>query len=113
MKIFKKLIRDKMPEIMKAQGKELDVRVLESDEFKEALRRKIIEEVSELKDAKNEAEAMDKIAYLHEIADSLGDAYGFPRKDVLALKEKVRAERGGFEKRLFLEGEKPRRTNEI
>ena len=92
---------------MKAEGKELEVRVLTDDEeFKEALRRKVIEEVSELKDAKNDAEAMDKIAYLHEIADALGDAYGFQRKDILELKEKVRRERGRFEKRLFLEGEK-------
>ena len=91
---------------MRAEGKELDVRILDNIEFKEALRRKMIEEISELKDAKSDAEAMDKIAYLHEIADSLGDAYGFPKKDVLALKEKIRAERGGFEKRLFLEGEK-------
>ena len=34
-------------------------------------------------------------------------AYGFPRKEILALKDKTRLERGGFEKRLFLEGEKP------
>jgi len=93
-----------MPEIMKAQGKELDVRVLNDDEFKEALRRKIIEEVSELKDAKNDADAKDKIACLHEIADALGDAYGFTKKEILELKDKVHAERGGFEKRLFLEG---------
>src|SRR3989344_2931746 len=104
VRIFKKLIRDKMPEIMAKDGKKLDVRVLEGDEFKEALRRKIIEEVQELKDAKDADEAKDKIAYLHEIADALGDAYGFNHKEILAHKDKVRAERGGFEKRLFLEG---------
>lgn len=106
MRIFKKLIRDKMPEIMKAQGKELEVRILDNAEFKEALRRKVIEEISELKDAKDDAEAKDKIAYLHEIADALGDAYGFPKKEILALKDKTHHERGGFDKRLFLEGEK-------
>jgi len=91
---------------MRARGKELDVRVLELPEFKEALRRKIIEEVSELKDATDDEEVKDKIAYLHEIADALGDAYGFSKKEIWELKEKVRAERGGFEKRLFLGGEK-------
>ena len=106
MKIFKKLIRDKVPEIMKREGKELDVRVLDDNEFKEALRRKVIEEVSELKDAKSADEAKDKIAYLHEIADALGDAYGFPRKEILELKDKTHNERGGFDGRLFLEGEK-------
>ncbi|MDO8523368.1 MAG: nucleoside triphosphate pyrophosphohydrolase [bacterium] len=106
MRIFKKLIRDKMPEIMAKEDKMLEVRVLGGDEFKEALRRKIIEEVQELKDAKDDAEAKDKIAYLHEIADALGDAYGFSKKEILELKDKTRALRGGFEKRLFLEGEK-------
>lgn len=105
MRIFKKLIRDNMPEIMKTQGKELDVRVLDKEEFKEALRRKIIEEISELKDAKNDEEAKDKIAYLYEIADALGDAYGFSKKDISDFKDKMHSERGGFTKRLFLEGE--------
>lgn len=90
---------------MAKEGKNLEVRVLDEAEFKEALRRKVIEEVSELKDAKDSAEAKDKIAYLHEIADALGDAYGFSKKEILELKDKVRVERGGFEKRLFLEGE--------
>lgn len=93
-----------MPELMAKEGKNLEVRILNDTEFKEALRRKIIEEVSELKDAKDDAEAKDKIAYLHEIADALGDAYGFPRKEILELKDKTHTERGGFEKRLFLEG---------
>src|SRR3989338_5816439 len=84
IKIFKKLIRDKMPEIMRAQGKELDVRVLDDAEFKEALRRKIIEEISELKDAKDGAEAMDKIAYLHEKKRRRGGGGG-----VLSVKDKI------------------------
>ena len=106
MRIFKKLIRDNILEIMEKEGTALDVRVLDTDEFKEALRRKIIEEVSELKDAKDDAEAKDKIAYLHEIADALGDAYGFSKHEISALKDKTHTERGGFEKRLYLEGEK-------
>ncbi|MBI3274339.1 MAG: hypothetical protein HYZ69_04305 [Candidatus Colwellbacteria bacterium] len=50
MKIFKKLIRDKMPEIMEREGKKLVTRVLKDDkEYVEALLRKLIEEIQEMR----------------------------------------------------------------
>jgi predicted house-cleaning noncanonical NTP pyrophosphatase (MazG superfamily) len=107
MRIFKKLIRDNVPEIMAKEGNTLNVRVLENDEeYKEALRRKVVEEISELKEAETKKEALDKIAYIHEIAEALGDIYGLTNEEVHKHKEKTRHEKGGFQRRLFLEGEK-------
>ncbi|MBI2056518.1 MAG: nucleoside triphosphate pyrophosphohydrolase [Candidatus Sungbacteria bacterium] len=102
MKIFKKLIRDKIPEIMEREGKKLSTRVLTDDkEYIEALLRKMIEEVQELRHGDDPRE---KIAYLYEIIDALIAAHGFNKEEIFAVRKTRYKERGGFDKRLFLEG---------
>lgn len=102
MNIFKKLIRDKMPEIMAANGTPIRTRVLEDDaEFIAALENKLLEEVQELRN--KDQPALAQIAYMKEILDTLQKAYGISSEDVEKERTQKREERGGFEKRLFLE----------
>lgn len=102
MNIFKKLIRDKMPEIMAAKGTPIRTRVLEDDaEFIAALENKLLEEVQELRN--KDQPALAQIAYMKEILDTLQKAYGISSEDVEKERTQKREERGGFEKRLFLE----------
>ncbi|TSC77856.1 MAG: hypothetical protein G01um101429_927 [Parcubacteria group bacterium Gr01-1014_29] len=104
MKIFKKLIRDNMPDIMAAKGTPIRTRVLEDDaEFIAALENKLLEEVQELRN--KEKPALVQIAYMEEILDALAKAYGIPPEDIAAERKRKMEERGGFEKRLFLEEE--------
>lgn len=104
MRIFKKLIRDKMPEIMAAKGTPIRTRVLEDDtEFIAALENKLLEEVQELRNKENPA--LIQIAYMWEILDVLAKAYHVTPEDITEERKKKYTERGGFEKRLFLEGE--------
>lgn len=104
MKIFKKLIRDNMPEIMAAKGTPIRTRVLEDDtEFIAALENKLLEEVQELRN--KEKPALVQIAYMQEILDALQKAYSISPEDVEKERTQKREERGGFEKRLFMEGE--------
>lgn len=104
MKIFRKLIRDKMPEIMKAQGKSLQVRVLENDkEYNEALQNKLVEEIQEMRQGEDPKK---QIAYFYEIIDALIFLHGIARNEIIAEQKRQRDERGGFEKRLFLESER-------
>lgn len=102
MNIFKKLIRDKMPEIMAAKGTPIRTRVLEDDaEFIAALENKLLEEVQELRN--KDQPALVQIAYMEEILDALQKACGISSEDVKKERTQKREERGGFEKRLFLE----------
>lgn len=104
MRIFKKLIRDKMPEIMAAQGKPLKTRVIEdTDEYISALENKLLEELQELRQQENPP--LVQIAYMLEIIEYLQQAYGLTSEEVQAEKQHKHEERGGFDKRLFLEGE--------
>lgn len=102
MKIFKKLIRDNMPEIMEREGKKLVTRILSDDkEYIEALLRKMIEEIQEMRQGDDPKE---KIAYLYEILAALVSAQGLDKEKIAEIQKKRHQERGGFEKRLFLEG---------
>ncbi len=91
-----------MPEIMAREGKKLQTHILTDDkEYIEALLRKLIEEIQEMRQGDNPKE---KIAYLYEITDYLVGAYGFTKEEIDDIKKQRHEERGGFDKRLFLEG---------
>ena len=100
MKIFRKLIRDRIPEIIEQDGKKPVTRVLDDAEFLIALENKLLEEVQEMRQGKNKKM---EIADIYEVLDALIQAYGFSKEEISAIQKKKREERGGFDKRLFLE----------
>lgn len=101
---FDKLIRDKIPEIMTAKGVKYKVRALEQAEFTRALATKVVEEAAEVHDAIHDnAELVKELADLQEVLDTLMGENNITREQVLEMQEKRRNERGGFEKKLFLE----------
>lgn len=102
MKVFRKLIRDQIPEIIAQDGEKAVTRVLDEAEFVTALEHKLLEEVQEMRQDK--AERKIEIADIYEVLDALIQAYGFSKEEIMMLKEKKHTERGGFDKRLFLEG---------
>lgn len=102
MKLFRKLVRDKIPEVIAANGEKAVTRVLDDAEFVKAPEAKLLEEVQEMRQDK--AERKIEIADIFEVLDALIKAYGFSKEEIMALKEKKRLERGEFEKKLFLEG---------
>ena len=104
MRIFKKLIRDNIPDILAKKGTPIHTRVLEDDgKFIAALENKLLEEVQELRNKENPA--LVQIAYMEEILEALTKVYGISVEDITAERKRKKEERGGFEKRLFLEDE--------
>ena len=97
-KTYNKLVRDRMPEIIKTDGNRAIFRTLTPDEFILALRRKIVEEA-------NEYAANGSIEELADLLEVVMTAAAEHRKSgelmwsVAAQKE---ARRGGFGKRLML-----------
>lgn len=103
MRIFKKLIRDNIPEIMEKEGRKLNVRTLNDDtEYNDALLNKLIEEIQEMRQGEDPKK---QIAYFYEIIDALAALRGLTKKEIAGEQKRAKNERGGFEKRLFLEGE--------
>ena len=102
MRTFRKLVRDRIPEIIAANGEKAVTRVLDDAEFLTALEHKLLEEVQEMR--QNKAERKVELADIYEVLDALIQAYGFSKGEILEIQNKKRQERGGFDRRLFLEG---------
>jgi predicted house-cleaning noncanonical NTP pyrophosphatase (MazG superfamily) len=95
-----KLVRDKIPDIIRNSGREPAVRAISGCQLEEALKEKLLEEALELKDPGN---IKEEIIDVLEVVDALIAYYGYDRKELEELKNKKKEERGGFEKGYFLD----------
>ncbi|MBD2094478.1 nucleoside triphosphate pyrophosphohydrolase [Trichocoleus sp. FACHB-591] len=100
-KVHNKLVRDRIPEIIQAAGQEFKVTTLSEAEYEQALRRKLLEEAQETVEAGNQ-ELIKELADLLEVIDTLMALHQINLTTVREEQERRRAERGGFEQRLFL-----------
>jgi predicted house-cleaning noncanonical NTP pyrophosphatase (MazG superfamily) len=101
MREFNKLVRDKIPEIIKANDEIPYFHILEDDvEYLQALLQKDIEEGLELAQNPSLDELADKLEVIYAIAKTRGYT---PQQIEQARVEKAK-NRGGFDKRIFLEG---------
>ena len=101
-RVYNKLVRDKIPEIIKAKGEEPITRELSLDEYKLALENKLKEECQEVLLASGE-ERIEEIADALEVLKALAKTEGATLEDVIAVADKKNTERGAFDKRIFLE----------
>ena len=99
--IYNKLIRDRIPEIIKAAGKQYEAVLMTDDEYVQALRSKLVEEAQEVKEAA-ENDLINELADLQEVMTALMMAYSINQAQVREAQDARRNERGGFEKRLKL-----------
>jgi predicted house-cleaning noncanonical NTP pyrophosphatase (MazG superfamily) len=104
MEIYNKLVRDNIPEIIKGNNKIPKLRILNDNEYKLELLKKLIEESKEVLEAKdNREELIKELGDLLEVIDSTIKAFNVDLEEVLILKNKRKIERGGFDKQIFLE----------
>ena len=95
-----KLIRDGLPAMMRAQGLAVFERRLDEDEFRAALREKLLEEAAEAREATAD-ELAGELADVLEVARALAGAHAISWDEVEARRLAKRAERGGFDGRIF------------
>ena len=106
---YRKLIRDRIPEIVSARGLRCRTRRLSPAAYTRALKEKVLEESRELLGARGRAAVLNELADLRELLDACRRALGVGPKAFERLVIEKRLARGGFKKRLFLEyTEKPR-----
>ena len=104
MKIIKyeKLIRDKIPEIIKKDNAIPKISILSQKKFIKELKRKIFEEAEELKTAKNKDEIINELADISEILLTIAKTEKINWKRIEQKRKMKFKERGGFKKKLFL-----------
>jgi predicted house-cleaning noncanonical NTP pyrophosphatase (MazG superfamily) len=100
-KEYNKLVRDRIPEIIRQNGLKSQVATLTESAYRQALRQKLIEEAQEAAEA-SEQSLITELADLYEVIDTLMKAYKIDRKLVIAEQLRRRSDRGGFEKRILL-----------
>jgi predicted house-cleaning noncanonical NTP pyrophosphatase (MazG superfamily) len=103
-KIYNKLVRDGIPEIIKKEGKNVSARILSDDEFVSELYKKIKEEAIELSEAEgDQAATMKEIGDIYEVIDALIDSLSLDREEINRIKNERKENRGAFKKKIFLE----------
>ena len=96
-----KLIRDKIPEKIKAVGDDYKTRILGKTEFEKELKNKLVEESKELAKAPKE-ELLNELADVLELTKSFASHYKIPFSKVEKFQEEKRKKRKVFKKKLFL-----------
>ncbi len=99
VKVYNKLVRDKIPEIIEQDGMKCTVRVLNDEEYLEALDAKMDEELAEYHKDQN----VEELADLLEVLYAAAEARGFTKDELEAVRERKAEKRGQFKEKLFLE----------
>ena len=95
---YRKLVRDRIPEIIKASGKVCTTEVLSDSEYLRMLDAKLDEELAEYHQDQNIEELADLLEVLHAVTI----ARGYSLEDLERVRAEKAAKRGGFEKRILL-----------
>ena len=103
---YRKLVRDRIPEIIKENGGVPQTRILTKKEFKEELLKKLVEEAKEASKSKEKDGLISELADIQEVLLSVYEIYSINCSDVTKTARKKRKERGAFNKRVYLEGVK-------
>jgi predicted house-cleaning noncanonical NTP pyrophosphatase (MazG superfamily) len=102
-KIYNKLVRDKIPGIIKLNGGVPKCMSLDETEFRKALKIKMTEEAKELLEANSASDILNELADVEELVTALAENYSLSLEEVENHRLNKLRERGGFEKKLFLE----------
>lgn len=102
-KTYNKLIRDKIPEIIKKDNAVSKVSVLDDKRYAIALKEKLVEEAKELLEAKTPEEILNELSDVLELVESIATNNKLTIAEVEKQKLAKKEKRGGFEKKLFLE----------
>ncbi len=98
---YDKLVRDKIPAIIRATGRDCVVETMGEADYHRALRAKLVEEAREAAAATGD-NLIGELADVLEVVDAFCAAHGLDPARVRAAQDRKRAERGGFAARLRL-----------
>jgi len=97
-KIYNKLVRDRIPEIIEADGKTCVTETLSDAKYLELLDAKLAEELSEYQESKS----LEELADLLEVMRAVVRARGWIWEQLEQVRLEKAALRGRFEKKLLL-----------
>lgn len=100
---YKKLVRDKIPEIIEANGEIPILRKLDDVEYKQELEKKLYEEYLEVIDSSC-SNRIEELADMIEVIKYLAKLEDKTLEDVIEVAREKAEKRGAFDKKIYLEG---------
>ena len=95
---YNKLVRDKIPSIIRKESKKPKTKRVNLEEKKQYLCQKLIEESEEFANAKTQEELADVL----EVMETIIKDFSFSKKEINIIKKAKRKERGSFKKGIIL-----------
>ena len=101
-KVYNKLVRDNIPNIIKSNGEIPIIRILDNDEYKKELENKLYEEYQEVLNS-SEDDRIEELADMLEIIKALAKLENKTLNDVIFVAEQKSKKRGAFDEKIYLE----------
>ncbi|MFB6808821.1 nucleoside triphosphate pyrophosphohydrolase [Streptomyces sp. NPDC056387] len=98
-----KLVRDRIPQIIRADGLDPEVYVADPAEYRQRLRAKLAEEVAEYMEA-DETHAPEELADVLEVVFALAADLGVDGAQLEGIRASKAEQRGGFSERIVWTG---------
>jgi len=97
-KLYNKLVRDRIPEIIETSGKTCTTEILSDADYLRMIDAKLDEELAEYHSDPN----IEELADLLEVIRAAAVARGYSLEELERVRDEKAAKRGGFEKKILL-----------
>ena len=102
-KTHNKLVRDKIPQILKEKNINCFTYKLNKKKYIKTLKTKLQEEVDEFLEASNKKHQQEELADIIEVIHALANSIEISLNEIEITRQEKFEKRGGFEKKIFLE----------
>ena len=99
-----KLVRDRIPDLIRASGRLPRVKTLTAGPYRQALIEKLHEEVVELAAEQTSEGVLGEAADVLEVLTAIAADHGVTLDTIVDVARRKREQRGGFDMRLWLDG---------
>ena len=97
-KIYNKLVRDRIPEIIETDGKTCITEILSDAQYLEMLDTKLNEELAEYQESKS----LEELADLLDVMQAVVEARGWSWEQLEQVRQEKAAQRGSFARKILL-----------
>lgn len=99
MKVYNKLVRDKIPQIIEESGEKAKIHKLSQQDYLSALELKLLEEIAEFQEDKS----LEELADILEVLQAICISRGYTLEQLEEKRKEKAVKRGGFLEKLYLE----------